>query len=238
MKLTFETKVRILGQFYTEFKDDKELENFFEYNDVGLPLAYFIFLDLAKETKLGEEAVQETFILLLDTLKLDEKVLENSFNLADLMDLVEPDDSSTIQVLRILESPSLSKMQAIEFLDKHEECFGPELDLCDMCEGIVDKVDVLRLLARNPALDRSVQMRVLDESIKWQDREVGVMLDFAGNPNISDDVKKYIFGEEAELENYDGSEELIEELAELAEDNPRISKEEIETFLSIYSDEE
>ena len=30
MKLTFETKVRILGQFYTEFKDDKELENFFE----------------------------------------------------------------------------------------------------------------------------------------------------------------------------------------------------------------
>jgi hypothetical protein len=147
-----------------------------------------------------------------------------------------PDDDDFL-FLRILSSPTLSRAQTIEFLDKDKGCLAEEaLFLCEVCEELDGEVDVLRLLARNPELDQSVQMRVLDESLKWQDREIGVMLDFAGNPNISDDVKKYIFGEAAELENYDGSEGIIEELAELAEDNPRISKAEIEIFLKIYAD--
>jgi hypothetical protein len=42
-------------------------------------------------------------------------------------------------------------------------------------------------------------------------------------------------GEEAELHNYPGS-QIIEKIAEIARDNPRISEVEIEKFLSIYSE--
>ena len=144
----------------------------------------------------------------------------------------KPDDDNLL-LLSILSSPLLSKDQAVEFLDKHEPCFDE--DLCNICEELDGEVDVLRILATNPALDTSVQMRVLDEALKWQNREIGVMLDFAGNPNISNDVKEYILGEEAELHNYPGS-RIIEEIAEIAKNNPSISKVEIEKFLSIYSE--
>ena len=142
-------------------------------------------------------------------------------------------DDDHLLLLSMLSSPQLSKAQTVEFLDKHEPCFDE--DLCDMCEELDGEVDVLRILASNPMLDASVQMRVLDEALKWQNREIGVMLDFIGNPNISNDVKEYILGEEAELHNYPGS-EIIENIAEIAQDNPRISKVEIEEFLSIYSE--
>ena len=144
-----------------------------------------------------------------------------------------------LSFLRILSSPSLTKFQTVEFLDKHEQCFDEEaLDLCEVCEELDGEVDVLRVLASNPALDQSVQMRVLDEALKWQDRELGVMKDFVGNPSVSDEVKEYIFGEAAEFNNYVGTEGIIEEFVKIAESNPRISKEEIEKFSSLYSDEE
>ena len=144
-----------------------------------------------------------------------------------------------LSFLPILSSPSLTKFQTVEFLDRHEQCFDEEaLDLCGVCEELDGEVDVLRVLARNPALDQSVQMRVLYEALKWQDREIGVMFEFVGNSNISDEVKEYIFGEAAEFNNHDGAEGIIEELAEIAEGNPRITEEEIEKFLNLYSDEE
>jgi hypothetical protein len=147
------------------------------------------------------------------------------------------EDSQVDILFDIYSSPSLSKIQAVEYLDKHERCFDDQiLDLCELCEQLDGKLDVLRVLASNPALDDSVQMRVLRESMKWQERIIGVMWDFVENPNISDEVKKYILGEEAELNDFDGSDGIIEEIASIARNNPRISKKEIEDFLNIYAD--
>lgn len=146
--------------------------------------------------------------------------------------MTTPEDDVFL-LLNILNSPSLSKEQTIEFLDKHAPCF--EEDLCNICESLDGDVDVLRVLASNTALNTSVQMRVLDESLKWQNREIGVMLDFAGNPNIADDVKEYIFGEEAELQNYSGF-QIIEKIAQIARNNPSISEVEIEKFLRNYAE--
>ncbi len=136
-------------------------------------------------------------------------------------------------LLNTLGSPSLTKEQTIEFLDKHSPCF--EEDLCHLCEALDGDVDILRVLASNSALDNSIQMRVLDEALKWQDREIGVMLDFVGNPNISNDVKEYILGEEAELHNYPDW-GIIEKIAEIAKNNPSISEIEIEKFFSFYAE--
>jgi tetratricopeptide (TPR) repeat protein len=174
------------------------------------------------------------------------KKIESDRSLVDLIEEAfqniddddDDDDTPDLSFLYVLSSPQLTKAQAVEFLDKHKPCFEWEdSKICEVCEVLDVKVDVLRVLASNPALDQTVQMRVLDEALKWQERELGVMKDFAGNPNISDEVKEYIFGEAAEFNNYVGTEGIIEEIAELAEGNPRISKEEIEKFLSIYSEE-
>ena len=136
-------------------------------------------------------------------------------------------------LLNILSSPSLTKEQTIEFLDKHSPCF--EEDLCHICEALDGDVDVLRVLASNTALNTSIQMRVLNEALKWQDREIGVMLDFVGNPSISNDIKDYVLGEEAELHNYPDW-GIIEKIHEIAKNNPSISKVEIDKFLSIYAE--
>jgi len=86
MATTFADKCGILGRFWIEFREDDELKTFVEYNDVGLPIAYFIAEGLVKETPLSEQYVNETFDLLLSALSVTEEEIEGIDNLEDLMD--------------------------------------------------------------------------------------------------------------------------------------------------------
>lgn len=67
----FETQCAILSDLWLNYKDHEELEDFVEYNDLGLPLAYLIHTDLAKVTEDGIPYVEETFNLLCKALDLD-----------------------------------------------------------------------------------------------------------------------------------------------------------------------
>ena len=42
MAIPFADRCGILGRFWIEYREDEELKTFLEYNDVGLPVAYFI----------------------------------------------------------------------------------------------------------------------------------------------------------------------------------------------------
>lgn len=64
----FDTKVKILSDFYYHHRDDKQFKDFFEYNDLGLPLAYFVTEELAYLSNEGEIYIDETFNLLLEAL--------------------------------------------------------------------------------------------------------------------------------------------------------------------------
>jgi len=68
----------VLGQLWMNYRDDKDFSEFIEYNDIGLPMAYFLAEGLVKElTPLGEQYIIETFDLFSTQLGLTEE----SYNL-------------------------------------------------------------------------------------------------------------------------------------------------------------
>lgn len=68
----FATKADILGELWLDYRTDTEFQDFIEYNDIGLPLAYAIANDIVKTTDLATKFINETFALLLDGLGIEE----------------------------------------------------------------------------------------------------------------------------------------------------------------------
>jgi hypothetical protein len=68
----FSNKCDILAELWTEYKNDSQFQDFFDYNDLGLPLAYAISTQVISSTKLAENFVGETFDLFLDVLGIQE----------------------------------------------------------------------------------------------------------------------------------------------------------------------
>ena len=90
VKVPFEDRCTILGQFWNEFRDqDGEMSDFVRSNDVGLPLAWFISTGAVKSLEMGEEFVNETFSLFLESLSLNETDLVGIDNLDSLLEKVK-----------------------------------------------------------------------------------------------------------------------------------------------------
>jgi hypothetical protein len=72
---TFEKKCSILADLWLLHKDDETFEDFFEYNDLGLPLAYSFdngIIDFSSATDGARPFVNEAFTLLLDALEMED----------------------------------------------------------------------------------------------------------------------------------------------------------------------
>ena len=67
-----ETRTRILGQFFIDYKGVSQFDDFFQYNDLGLPLAYAIDSGLALRTAKSDSFINETFELLLEVFDIGE----------------------------------------------------------------------------------------------------------------------------------------------------------------------
>jgi hypothetical protein len=50
------------------YRDDDQLKDFIEYNDLGLPMAYLLMNELVLPTKQSEVYVNETYELLISSL--------------------------------------------------------------------------------------------------------------------------------------------------------------------------
>jgi hypothetical protein len=48
---SFENKVSILAELWMNYRDDEELQDFIEFNDLGLPLAYFLLHEIVLPTE-------------------------------------------------------------------------------------------------------------------------------------------------------------------------------------------
>jgi hypothetical protein len=90
MPTNFETKCAILSDLWLNYKDNEELADFVEYNDLGLPLAYLIHTNLVTVTDEGMPYVDETFNLLCTALGLDSD--EEYISLNELMELQDDED--------------------------------------------------------------------------------------------------------------------------------------------------
>ena len=68
----FDNKVSILAELWMNYRDDEQLKDFIEYNDLGLPMAYFLMNELLLPTKQSEIYINETYDLLLASLEVDD----------------------------------------------------------------------------------------------------------------------------------------------------------------------
>ena len=83
-------KTGALASLWLEFKEDNDFADFIKYNDIGLPMAYYIAEGLVADlTPLGEQYIIETFDMLLKLIDVTEveidEVLEEKTLAAILM---------------------------------------------------------------------------------------------------------------------------------------------------------
>ena len=72
------TKVcEILGVLYANYKEDEEFKDFIDFNDLGLPLAYFVSENLCEVSDDGARYITETWELFLAGLKMKDEGFDN-----------------------------------------------------------------------------------------------------------------------------------------------------------------
>lgn len=83
-------KCTILAELWLNYRADETFQDFIEYNDLGLPLAYAIENDIVKSTEMAQRFVEETFDLFMASLGVEDKGIES---LVELLESVESKDS-------------------------------------------------------------------------------------------------------------------------------------------------
>lgn len=67
-----ENKLKILSELWIDMRDDDSFADFVDYNDVGLPLSYFIYSEIVPPTPRADLYISETFDMLLASLNLED----------------------------------------------------------------------------------------------------------------------------------------------------------------------
>ena len=87
-KTTFAMKCKILGDLWMQYRFEKQFEDFVLYNDLGLPLAFMASEDLVKPGTLAKDMINETFDLLLASLK----IIDDGYESLDEVLFAVPDE--------------------------------------------------------------------------------------------------------------------------------------------------
>lgn len=77
MPINFSKKCEILGELWMNYRDEGDLQDFVEYNDVGLPLAYFLAEGIVNKKPEAEIYINETYDLLLASLNAPDEEYES-----------------------------------------------------------------------------------------------------------------------------------------------------------------
>jgi hypothetical protein len=89
-------KAGVLAELWINYRDDEDFTDFIEYNDIGLPLAYYVAEGLVKETSpLGDQYIIETFDMFANALNVTEEEIEGL------------DDISLIPILELSKDKSV-----------------------------------------------------------------------------------------------------------------------------------
>jgi hypothetical protein len=84
VETTLENKASILADLWIDYKNDDNFIDFFEYNDLGLPLAYALANGMIAKTTDVETLVGETFALLLAGLGIEDEGFEALDEILDI----------------------------------------------------------------------------------------------------------------------------------------------------------
>jgi hypothetical protein len=65
------------------YRNDEQFQDFIEYNDLGLPLAYAFDNEIAKETEIAERYIDETYSLLVEALGIPDRPYDSLEEMLD-----------------------------------------------------------------------------------------------------------------------------------------------------------
>jgi hypothetical protein len=68
------------------YRLDTEFKDFIEYNDIGLPLSYFISEGIVESTPMAEKFINETFDILLKAMNVEDAGFETLDDLFEIVD--------------------------------------------------------------------------------------------------------------------------------------------------------
>ncbi len=74
---TFDKRCEILADLWLNYRDDQNFQDYIEYNDLGLPLAYAIDNDIVKPTDRAVSFINEAWDLLLTGLQQEDTGFES-----------------------------------------------------------------------------------------------------------------------------------------------------------------
>ncbi len=88
--MDFADKTGILGQLWIDFRDDENFSAFMDYNDIGVPMAYYVAEGLVTGlTDLGEQYVEESIDMMFKLLEITEAEVDelDEINLTEVLNL-------------------------------------------------------------------------------------------------------------------------------------------------------
>jgi hypothetical protein len=71
---------------WLNYRQDEQFQDFIEYNDLGLPLAYAIDNNIVKSSEMAQRFVEESFDVFLASLEIEDTGFEN---LDEMLSLAE-----------------------------------------------------------------------------------------------------------------------------------------------------
>lgn len=86
--MEFADKAGILGQLWIDFREDDNFKAFMEYNDIGVPMAYYLAEGLVTGlTPLGEQYVEESIDMMFKLLDITEAEVDDlhEINLTEVL---------------------------------------------------------------------------------------------------------------------------------------------------------
>ena len=83
---SFENKTTILAELWMNYREDDQIKDFIEYNDLGLPLAYLITNEIVIPTNQADIYINESYDLLVAALDVEDLEYES---LDEMMDAGE-----------------------------------------------------------------------------------------------------------------------------------------------------
>ena len=92
MSTSFSVKIDVLAEVHAEAMWNEKLDEFKEYNNAGLPIAYLAHQDLVEVKDAGKVYIEETWKLLCESLGIDpNKEYKNSDELLNSSPLLNED---------------------------------------------------------------------------------------------------------------------------------------------------
>lgn len=82
----YSKRANILADLWMNYRLDTEFKDFIEYNDIGLPLSYFISEGIVESTPMAEKFINETFDILLKAMNVEDTGFETLDDLFEIVD--------------------------------------------------------------------------------------------------------------------------------------------------------